>query len=105
MMFVERNRIRYAWTDDGRELRLCGPIPPVPPDDDLPAPCAACQVAFQPGDYCTFIVLGPGAHEEERRRCREGQMYNQVTLRVHWACATGETAPPRAAARQPGGGR
>ncbi len=93
MMFVQRNHIRYAWTEDGRELRQIGPLSP----EDLPPPCPACRLAFQPGEYCTLIVLGPGAYEEERQRCREGRVYNPVVLRVHWACATGETARPPAA--------
>lgn len=64
-----------------------GPRSAAPTDTETR--CAACDALFKEGDYTTIIPLGPGSDEENRRRCREGRVYNAVAVEVHYACAHG----------------
>lgn len=68
-------------------MRRFGPKSPDHPT--VGRECPACKVAFEPGDWTTLVVLGPGADEEARDRAREHRAYNAFALEVHYACATG----------------
>jgi hypothetical protein len=69
------------------DLRRFGPTP----DNAhyIGEPCAACKQPFQAGDYTTLVPLGPADDPEQRKRAREGRVYNAVAALVHYACATG----------------
>lgn len=59
---------------------------------DSTVACPACGLKIIQGQYSALISLGPGADEDEQKRCREGRPYNAVAVEVHWSCATGEAS-------------
>jgi len=71
-----------------RNLPKFGPTAPDHPT--VGQECKACNQPIAVGDYTTIIPLGPGEHDDDRRKAREGRPYRAVGVLVHWACATGE---------------
>lgn len=70
---------REAPLDRTAELELTGRV------------CPGCGVGFVAGDVTTHVPIGPGASRQERDRCRRGEPYESVSIRLHWPCATGDT--------------
>ena len=71
-----------------RDLQRLGPL------DAANAHCAtwcpACRRRFQPGDFYTLIVLGPGGDFEQRELAVSELPFKAVAVAIHWSCATGE---------------
>ncbi len=68
-------------------IRKFGPKPAGHPS--VGQVCPGCKVSFKEGDHTALVVIGPGADEDARRRCREGRPYNAVAVEAHYACVTG----------------
>ena len=69
-------------------MRVFGPKPEN--HKSVGTPCAACNVAFKPGDMTALVPLGPGAHPEAQADAKAGQPYNAVAVEIHAACAGAE---------------
>lgn len=55
--------------------------------------CAACAASIDAGEWAALIPLGPGLDPALRALAADGHHFDAVTVRLHWACATGEEEP------------